>query len=798
MSQNPTQTRPRPQEEEINLREELSKYLRHWPWFVAGVIICLFGAFMYLRYTTPIYNTKATVIIKDEKNGNMPSEMSAFADLGMLGSMGTNSIENEIGILRSERLMTNVARELNLHIRYFKKGEVRTTELFANKPFKVQILAFDAKRFAEIEEKEPLIFTITSDSTYTVEMEASGFSKKMNFGEALNIPYAQLSVTPVFENTSAITVGEPVEVSITTLDKAAIAYQQKIQVNLTDKNSSLIEISLQDPVKEKARQIVDQLIFEYNQQAIADKNLVSLNTANFIEDRLEIITRELDSVETGKEEFKKENQLTDIEEESKVFIENANDFRNRQLEVETQLELANTMIDYLKSDNEGLLPANLGFREEGVTNVIQSYNQLVLERDRILAGSTQDNPIIVNLNNQIQQIKANVLQSLNNMRTSLRIARNDLNAQEAKIDAQIAGVPSKEKQFRNIERQQNIKEALYLYLLQKREETSLSLAVTAPKAKIVDVARSSEEPVSPKTKIIYLAALILGLIIPFLIIYLKNLLNNKVHSRNDIENIHAGIPILGEIPRLGKNTTELIQENDRSILAESFRVLHNNLRYLLLNTQAKTGGNTILVTSSIKGEGKTFTAFNLAVTLANNNNKVLIVGGDLRNPQLQRFEQESKRYQGVSDYLISDEVKLTALIKKSTLHKNLDLLASGSIPPNPSELLGREKTRKMFEELETMYDYVVIDTAPSMLIVDTFLINQYADLTLYVVRAGLTEKDLLHFPVDAINEGKLKNLGFVINDVDSANYGYGNKYGYAYGQEQAGFWKRLKNRAAIW
>ena len=788
---------PRPQEEEIDLREELSKYFRHWPWFVAGVVVCLLIAFLYLRYTTPIYETSATVIIKDEKNGNMPSEMSAFADLGMLGSMGTNSIENEIGILRSERLMTGVAKELNLHIRYFREGDVGKTELFADKPFKVQILNFDAELFAAIEEKEPLIFTITSDSTYIVKMEESGFSKKMDFGEALKIPYAELSVTPVFENFSA-TIEKPVEVSITTIDKAAIAYQQRVQVNLTDKNSSLIEISLEDPVKEKARQIVNQLIYEYNEQAIADKNLVSLNTANFIEDRLQIITRELDSVETGKEQFKKENQLTNIEEESKVFIENANEFRNRLLEVETQLELTNTMIDYLKSDDDGLLPANLGFREEGVVNIIQSYNELVLERDRILAGSTERNPVIINLNNQIEQIKANVLQSLTNLRTSLRISLNDLNAQEAKIDAQIAGVPSKEKQFRNIERQQNIKEALYLYLLQKREETSLSLAVTAPKAKIVDLARSSEEPVSPKPKIIFLAALILGLLIPFIIIYLKNLLNNKVRSRSDVEAVTRDIPILGEIPKLEKNTPELIQQNDRSVLAESFRMLHNNLRYLLLNTGAKSGGNTILVTSSIKGEGKTFTAFNLAVTLANNNNKVVIIGGDLRNPQLQRFEQDSKSYRGVSDYLINDDLKLNELIKRSSLHKDLDLLASGSIPPNPSELLGREKVKQMFEELETMYDYVVIDTAPSMLIVDTFLIDRFADLTLYVVRAGYTEKDLLHFPVDAKAENKLSNPGFVINDVSSANYGYGNKYGYAYGQEQAGFWERLKNRAAFW
>ena len=634
MSQQQNYT-PRPQEEEIDLREQLEIYLRHWPWFVGGVILCLAAAFLYLRTTTPIYNTVATVIIKDEDKGAGSSELAAFADLGLLGGMGTSSIENEIGIFKSKRLMTNVAKELNLNVRYFIEGSIPAKELFTERPFNIQLLAFDVEKFlrlAEAEEIEPLVFEITSDSTYIISSEGSDFRKKMNFGDAVSLPYAEISVTPNLspEEFSDATEAENIEVVFSTLDAAAAAYREKVQINLTDKNSSLIELSLQDPVRSKAQQILDQLVYQYNREAIEDKNLVSLNTANFIEDRLQIITRELDSVETGKEQFKQENQLTNIEEESKVFIENANDFRNRQLEVETQLELARTMIEYLKSDKEGLLPSNLGFEEEGVGNIIQSYNQLVLERDRILAGSTAQNPVILNLNNQIGQIRANVLQSLNNLKTSLQIAKNDLDAQEARIDSQIAKVPSKEKQFRNIERQQNIKEALYLFLLQKREETSLSLAVTAPKAKIVDAAYSAKEPVSPKSKIVLLAALILGIIIPFLFIYLRNLLSNKLKDRNDIEAVTKEIPIVGEVPRIGKKDSDLIANNDRSVLAESFRILHTNLQYLLLDAGDKLEGNSIFVTSTVKGEGKTFVAFNLALTLAYTGKKVLLVGADLK------------------------------------------------------------------------------------------------------------------------------------------------------------------------
>lgn len=789
------------QEEEIDLREELQKYLRRWPLFAISVLACLAGAFLYLRYATPTYNSLATIIIKDEKKGGgMSSELSAFTDMGMLGGLGTNSIENELGILRSKRLMTNVVNELNLHVRYFQEGAIRTTELFEDRPFNIQLLAFDTERFLKIEEQQPLFFEILSDSTYVVKTEDGALRKKMNFGQPFTLPYAEISVTPNFNSVeeieNSLEKGQ-IKVTFSTIDATAASYRQKLQINLTDKNSSLIELSLQDRSPSKARHLLDQLIYQYNREAIEDKNLVSMNTANFIEDRLAIITEELDSVETGKEQFKKENKLTDIEEESKVFIENASDFRNRQLEVETQLELTKTMIEYLNED-DGLLPSNLGFKEEGVVNIIQSYNQLVLERDRILAGSTERNPVIINLNNQIGQIRANVLQSLKNLRTSLQIARNDLNAQEAKIDAQIATVPSKEKQFRNIERQQNIKEALYLFLLQKREETSLSLAVTAPKAKIVDAAYSTNVPVSPKPQIILLAALILGLLIPFLYIYLKQLLNNKIESRNDIEEVTKEIPIVGEIPSIGKKESEMVLENDRSVLGESFRILHTNLQYLLANLSDKIGGNSICVTSTVKGEGKTFVAYNFALTLANTGKKVLIVGADLRNPQLQRYETDARRFQGVSDYLVNNNLPLKDLITRSAFHPNLDMLPSGTIPPNPSELWRSKKTPELFAELENLYDYVIIDTAPSLLVTDTFLINHYADLTLYVSRAGYTEKKLIQFAVDSRNKGKLKNMSFVLNDVKTANFGYGNKYGYAYGEEQIGSWEKIKNKAAFW
>ncbi|UJH89854.1 AAA family ATPase [Antarcticibacterium sp. 1MA-6-2] len=506
----------------------------------------------------------------------------------------------------------------------------------------------------------------------------------------------------------------PVTVVFSSVDNVSAAYRQKMQLNLTDKNSSLIELNLQDPVKEKAQDILDQLILEYNRQAIEDKNLVARNTAEFIEDRLDIITRELDSVETGKEQFKETNRLTDIQAESQMFIENVSDYNKQQQEVATQLELSNAMIEYITSGTgSDLLPANLGISETGVNSLISEYNNLVLERDRILSGSTERNPVVVRLNNSIDQIKENVLASLRRMKSNLLIAKEDLDQQAAIIGGRIATVPGKEKQFRGIERQQNIKEALYLFLLQKREETSLSLAVTAPKAKIVDSAYSLNEPVSPKSKIILLAALILGFIIPFLIIYLKNLFNNKVESQKDMQAVAKIIPIVGEIPKVSKKEEEIISKNDRSVISEAFRILHTNLQYLLVNSTNTDSGNVLFVTSSVKGEGKTFVAFNLALTLANAGKKVLIMGADLRNPQLQRYESDARNNKGISDYLVNKEIVLESLIKESSLHSNLNLLASGSIPPNPSELWRQNRADELFANLRSEYDYIVVDTALS-------------------------------------------------------------------------------------
>ncbi|PRX38811.1 GumC family protein [Salegentibacter salegens] len=792
----------RPQEEEINLREELDKYLKYWPWFVFGVILCVLIGFVYLKYTTAQYSTTASIIIKDEESKGPSSEMAAFADLGLLSGMGASSIENEIGILKSKTLMTQTIKALDLNITYYDEAGVKSRELYNNSPFNIKVLQLDEEKLSRnIKEELGNRFLITpqSKNDFTLKNTETDKTFEGKFGNPVNIGFADITLEKTVIELGDEDEDEDLEVSVQFSPVEAVVrkYREGVQVNLTDKNSSLLVLSLVDPVTEKAQDILDQLILEYNRQAIEDKNLVATNTASFIDERLSIINQELDSVEVGKEEFKESNQLTNIEAESELFIENASDYKKRQQEVGTQLELANAMLDHLKGNRPSdLLPANLGIQEEGVNDMIKEYNTLVLERNRILSASTEENPVVVRLNSQIDQMRGNVLQSLERMRSNLLIAQEDLDRQAAVIGSQISAVPAKERQYRGIERQQNIKEALYLFLLEKREENSLSLAVTAPKAKIVDSAYSDSAPVSPKSKIILLAALILGLLIPFLIIYVKNLLNNKVTDRTDIENATKEIPIVGEIPRIARKENDLISVNDRSVLAEAFRIMVTNLQYLLVGAGDKEKGIKLFVTSTVKGEGKTFIAFNLAITLANMGKKVVIIGADLRNPQLQRYETKARSYSGVSDYLYNADTEIKDIITTAKAHEKLDIIASGHIPPNPSELLRSERMAKLLSELEGLYDYIIVDTAPSMLVADTFLINKYADLTLYVARAGYTEKKLLGFAVDAKNEGKLHDVSFVLNDVELANFGYGNKYGYAYGEEKKSFFKRLKEKAA--
>ncbi|MBZ0327472.1 MAG: polysaccharide biosynthesis tyrosine autokinase [Altibacter sp.] len=772
---------------DTSLRELVERYTRYWFWFVLGIVVAMVLSYLYLRYTTPSYQTNATVIVKDEKSGGGPSELAAFADLGSFFSKYNSRIENELAIFNSKRIIAEVVKELNLNITYQAVGTIKTSELYEFKPFNVQYLSFTDSTRVKVVPK--LFFEVLSVTDYIVENESGTVKEQHTFGERVALPFGDITVLPVLDNREIFDsfIGRKIAVTYRPIEAISLAYQRKISIVNNIKNSNVVNISLLSPVPEKAEDFINELIFQYNKDAINDQNQVAQKTSNFIDSRLEIITKELDSVERNKEQFKSSNRLTDIETEAQLILQNASEYNKRQSGVATQLELANTMIDYMeKSSSNDLLPANIGLDGQEIGEAVNNYNQLILQRNKLLKASTAKNPVVINVNNQIEQIRSNILNSLQNTSNGLKISMRDLNFQEAALNSKIAQVPTKEKLYRGIERQQSIKEQLYLFLLQQREEASISLAVTAPKAKIVDSSYSSKAPVSPNKPLIYIGALLAGLLLPFVGIYGFFLLSTKVTNRRDIEKVLRSTPMIGEIPKLKKSDEELIQHNDRSILAESFRILRTNLQYLFVNKDTSVDeAKTVFVTSTIKGEGKTLVAFNLALTLALTGKKVVLVGADIRNPQLHRYLPESERKnRGLTEFIMDDTLTVTQLASQSEYNKNLDIVLSGVIPPNPAELLMQNRTNDFFREIKRAYDYVIVDTAPSMLVTDTLLINKFADITLYVVRAGYTDKRLLEFPKDAMEEGRLSNLAIVLNNVDMSNFGYGNKYGYTYSDEK--------------
>jgi len=768
--------------QDFNLKEILQRYTQKWFWFVVCVVIALVAAKVYLRYTIPSYQSKASILIKDDPSSGGFGGISPFSDAGYFSGISSNNVANELAILKSKRLISEAVKELNHNIRYENIGAIITSELYTNRPFIVQYLSFNDSLRTKRAPK--LFFNIISETEFSIYTESKSIDEKHKFGESLNFPFGVITVIPVLDNPFPFSqfIGKTISVSYTPVENTALQYQSRISVRSDDRYSNVIALSMQSPVREKAEDFINELIFQYNKDAKNDRNQVAQKTSNFIDSRLEIITRELDSVEQNKETFKSNNRLTDIETEAQIILQNSSEFDKRQLNVGTQLELANTMVDYMQnSGTNDLLPANIGLEGPEVAAAVSNYNQLILERNRLLKNSTPRNPVVGNLNAQIEQIRTGILGSLENQRNSLKIALRDLNYKEATLNSQIAEVPRKEKLFREINRQQGIKEQLFLFLLQQREEASISLAVTASKAKVIDSAFSSKAPVSPNRMLIYLGALLAGLLIPFLVIYLTFLINTKVKNRRDVERMLPAIDFLGEIPKLGKNDEELVQKSDRSMLAESFRILRTNLQYQLLNKLDKQVAPRIFVTSTVKGEGKTFVAFNLALTLALTGKKVLLVGADVRNPQLHRYLADGKKNRkGLTEYIIDESVLAKDLMQASIYNENLSIIHSGIIPPNPAELLMMPRVEKFFEELETNFDYIIVDTAPAMLVTDTVLLNKYADAMLYVTRADYTDKKLLDFLKDSIASKRLSKVALVLNNVSQNNFGYGNKYGYTY------------------
>ncbi|MDR9457409.1 MAG: polysaccharide biosynthesis tyrosine autokinase [Salegentibacter sp.] len=780
------------EESNFDLKAEIFKYLTHWKWIVLGLLLGVLAAYLYNRYTIPKYRSEATLVIVNDEENTALSAMPTGG--GSILSFNEDGLDNQIEKLKSKSLIESVVDELDHNISYFIEGNVIKVETYKSSPVLIEFITPDSiinKQSAN------LFISPFSDTEFRLDEESKSYSETHKIGEVINFDGAKFTILPrsgneegEFRNTKTVNI------LIQPVPDVARDYLARLQITKKGQAKDMLSLSMIHPTSEKTEDFLNKLMERFNEEGVKNKQEVAENTTKFIQDRLEMITTELDSVEGGIADFKRDNRLMDVASTAGMYQSQYTAAEQEIFNLETQLALIESVEELLRNQGNYELLPEAGISEGGISGLTNSYNSLVMERNLYLKNSTPENPVVQVITDQLDSLKANLFESISSTRRSINVRINELNQRENRAQGQFSNFPGLEKGMRSIERQQQIKEQLYLFLLQRREEAAISFAATASVARVVDPAYTIEEPVDPKPWLILVAGFVLGLIIPILIIFIKNFLDTKVHHKGDLHPLTKTIPFLGELPRIKSDQNELIGVNDRSPLAEAFRILRTNLAYLIQN-KGKERGEIIFVTSTIKGEGKTFVSTNLARTLSTTNKKVLLIGADIRNPKLHKYSDRAVEDKGLSDYLHNYEVGMEDIIVPTNKNDiSVDIIMSGAIPPNPAELFMSDRMGDLLKRASELYDFVIVDTAPTMIVTDTLLISPLADTTLYIVRAEHTDKKILDFPKDLKNQGKLKGLAVVLNDIDyskfsyGANYGYSYGYGYGYAADKESRWKR--------
>ncbi|WP_304964489.1 GumC family protein [Bacteroides acidifaciens] len=784
-------------EEQVNIQEIFFRYLIHWPWFVVSVIVCVACAWGYLRLTTPVYNITATVLIKDEKKGGGASMSSELEKMGLDGFVSSsNNVDNEIEVLRSKSLAREVVNNLGLFVTYMDEDRFPKRDLYRTSPVLVSLTPQEADKLPQTME---VGMSLQPVGTMDVQIRVGKKEYRKRFEKLPAVFPTDEGTVAFFANNDTLSPIRPESVikerHITAYINRPFAVAKKyadfLSIVPTSKATSVVTVSLKNSNTQRGKDYIDKLLEMYNINANNDKNEVAQKTAEFIDERIGIISKELGSTEQDLENFKRSAGITDLSSEAQIALTGNAEYEKKRVENQTQINLVMDLQRYLQGTEYEVLPSNVGLQDAGVAGAIDRYNEMVSERNRLLRTSTESNPAIVNLNASIRAMRGNIQTTLDATLKGLEITKADLVREAGRYSRRISDAPTQERQFVSIARQQEIKSGLYLMLLQKREENAITLAATANNAKIIDEALADDSPVSPKRLMIYLVSLVLGVGIPVGIIYLIGLTKFKIEGCADVEKLTL-LPIVGDIPLADEKAGSIaVFENQNNLMSETFRNVRTNLQFMLEN-----GKNVILVTSTISGEGKSFISANLAISLSLLGKKVVIVGLDIRKPGLNKVFNISKKEHGITQFLTNPAINLMDLVQPSDINKNLYILPGGTVPPNPTELLARDGLEKAVETLKKNFDYVILDTAPVGLVTDTLLIGRVADLSVYVCRADYTRKAEFTLINELAENNKLPNLCIAINGLDLQKkkygyyygygkygkyYGYGKRYGYGYG-----------------
>ncbi len=774
----------------LNFETIYRNVLLNWYWYLLSIIIFLGCAFIYLRYKTPTFQATAKMLIKDDETQSSNYGRRNFSNanattLGLIAS--SNGIENEVEILQSHTLAEQVVRDMKLYVEYKHKGRVKDQIVYKEQPVTVDV---DSTHLDKLNSPISLVITRTGDAyhvtgSYMVPIDEQTSEGPFSIDRTLTILPAQIAtragvITFTQNEGKKMKDGEVEKVMIMSPRSASYKFAGELSVEQTSKQTTIAQLTLVDAIPKRANDYLSQLVLAYNQQANDDKNEIAVRTEKFINSRLEKINNELGQTEGQLENYKKRNKLVELKVNSTTSVTNQNQAEQKLRDMETQVELLNSIRDFMneRGNRYQVIPSNVGLEDQSSTTLINKYNELVLERNRLLRSASPNSPVVEPITDQINDLNRNIKQAIGQSLRALKIQRNALASQSTKYNNEVAETPAQERVLTQIGRQQEVKSELYIMLLQKREENSISLAATADKGKLIDTPIFNGQ-VSPKPKLIYLIGLLIGIAIPSIILYLLNFFRYKIEGHDDVASL-TKLPIIADVA-VASNTAKtkadiVVHENTNNQMEEIFRSMRTNLQFMLGD-----GEKTIMFTSSTSGEGKTFTCANLAVSFALLGKKVIMVGLDIRKPRIAELFEINDHHHGITPLLIKEnptEEDVRSQILPSGVNKNLDLLMAGPIPPNPAELMTRKSLDIIFEHLKNDYDYILIDTAPVGLVTDTLQIGRVANATVYMCRADYTPRVSFDMINGLSEEKKLPNMCIVINGIDISKKKYGYYYGY--------------------